>query len=331
MDNLTHTLMGVALSRAGLNRLTPHATWIAVLASNTPDLDVIANAGGGLLYLDLHRGPTHGIPLAPLLAMLPVAIVKLFAKSPIPFWKAWIVSLAALLAHFAMDFFTVYGTRLLSPLSDRWFQLPLFYIVDAWVLGVLTLAIAAPALSKLVGGEIGSRTTAAPGRGWAIFALTMIVLFGVGRFAIRTRAITLLESRIYHGEAPKRIEVQPHLLNPVRWRGLVEGSNFVSIHEFNVALDFDPDRGLTLWQPEKNAAWQAAVRSDSMHRFLRFAQWPVFRIIPLDEPAGAQRITVDDVRFGYPTSTFHTEVDVDINNRILEERFTMGGSDSRKR
>ena len=331
MDNVTHTLMGIALSRAGLNRLTPHATWITVLASNVPDLDIIANAGGGLLYLDLHRGPTHGLPLTPLLAVLPVLAVKLFAKTPVPFFPAWIVALVPLLAHLAMDYFTTYGTRLLSPFSERWFQLPLFYILDAWILGVLLLALAAPALSKLVGGEIGARATATPGRGWAIFALTMIVLFGLARFTIRQRALTMLESRVYHGEAPKQIEVQPHIINPLRWRGLIRGSNFVSIHEFNVALDFDPDHGLTLWQPEKSPSWQAARRSGTMSRFLRFAQWPVFRIIPLDEPSGAQRITVDDVRFGYPSSTFHAEVDVDVNNRVIDERFTMGGSNSRKR
>src|SRR5262252_6337057 len=37
MDNLTHTAIGLFLSRAGLNRLTPRATAILLLASNAPD------------------------------------------------------------------------------------------------------------------------------------------------------------------------------------------------------------------------------------------------------------------------------------------------------
>ena len=329
MDNVTHSLMGIVLSRAGLNRLTPHATWILLAASNTPDLDVAAQAFGSLTYLDLHRGPTHGLPLAPLLALLPVLVVKLFAKVPISFFKAWIVSLTGLLAHLAMDFFTVYGTRLLSPISDRWFQLPLFFIVDGLIISVLLLALAGPALSKLVSGEIGARATTAPGRGWAIFALLFIAALGLTRFTLRERAVAMLESRIYHGAAPKRTQVLPHIVNPMQWRGLVEGDNFVSIHELHLAFDFDPDLGVTLWQPEHNAAWQAARATATMQRFLRFSQWPVWRIVPLDQPPGAQRISADDIRFGYPPSTFHVEIDVDVNQRVLEERFTMGGSNSR--
>ena len=46
MDNLTHSLIGVALSRAGLNRVTPHATAILLLAVNLPDLDIISLVDG---------------------------------------------------------------------------------------------------------------------------------------------------------------------------------------------------------------------------------------------------------------------------------------------
>ncbi len=42
MFNSTHTLVGIALSRAGLNRWSSHATATAVVASNFPDLDSFA-------------------------------------------------------------------------------------------------------------------------------------------------------------------------------------------------------------------------------------------------------------------------------------------------
>ena len=41
MDNLTHTLTGLALSRAGLNRYYARAGLVLMLAANAPDIDVI--------------------------------------------------------------------------------------------------------------------------------------------------------------------------------------------------------------------------------------------------------------------------------------------------
>ena len=39
MDNITHSLTGLMLSRAGLNRISPEATWVLLLAANAPDID----------------------------------------------------------------------------------------------------------------------------------------------------------------------------------------------------------------------------------------------------------------------------------------------------
>ena len=40
MDNLTHSLTGLMLSRAGLNRFYPRATLVLVIAANIPDIDI---------------------------------------------------------------------------------------------------------------------------------------------------------------------------------------------------------------------------------------------------------------------------------------------------
>ena len=44
MDQLTHTAVGLFLGRAGLNRWTPHATPILIMAANAPDIDIVAAA-----------------------------------------------------------------------------------------------------------------------------------------------------------------------------------------------------------------------------------------------------------------------------------------------
>src|SRR6478735_11476548 len=70
MDNLCHSLIGMAMSRAGLNRRTALATSTLVIANNLPDIDVGVFATG-TLAMSFRRGWTHGV-LAQ--ATLPLAL-----------------------------------------------------------------------------------------------------------------------------------------------------------------------------------------------------------------------------------------------------------------
>ena len=76
MDNLTHSLVGLAFSRVGLNRLTPQATAVLLLAANAPDIDVVSAAGGSLNYLHYHRHLTHSLLMAPVMALLPRSVAE---------------------------------------------------------------------------------------------------------------------------------------------------------------------------------------------------------------------------------------------------------------
>src|SRR5438093_12049733 len=60
LDNVTHTLVAATLARTKLSRAGRGTTAALVLASNAPDIDILATAGGALKYLEWHRGPTHG-------------------------------------------------------------------------------------------------------------------------------------------------------------------------------------------------------------------------------------------------------------------------------
>src|SRR5688500_20152413 len=77
MDNLTHSLVGLTAAKAGLERLSPGATALCVLAANAPDCDVaILLFGDRWPYLHHHRGITH--------ALVRVAVLSLFL--PIVFY-----------------------------------------------------------------------------------------------------------------------------------------------------------------------------------------------------------------------------------------------------
>ena len=90
MDNLTHTLTGLMLSRAGLNRLSPHASVIAMVAANFPDADGVVRLGGTSLdYLDVHRGWTHTFVASPVVAACVVGLVAAVARKRLPWFGAW--------------------------------------------------------------------------------------------------------------------------------------------------------------------------------------------------------------------------------------------------
>src|SRR5580704_14982772 len=70
MDNLTHTLTGLALSQAGLSRWYTRPALLLMLAANIPDIDIVNIAGGPFNYFLAHRGITHAITMAPVMALL---------------------------------------------------------------------------------------------------------------------------------------------------------------------------------------------------------------------------------------------------------------------
>src|SRR5436190_23863620 len=60
MDNVTHTLFAATLARTPLSRAGRGTTAALILASNAPDIDIVATAGGAVNYLSWHRGLSHG-------------------------------------------------------------------------------------------------------------------------------------------------------------------------------------------------------------------------------------------------------------------------------
>src|SRR5215210_5986876 len=80
MDNLTHSLIGLAAAKAGLEKLSPGATWVCLIAANIPDADVVTLMGGRWVYLERHRGITHSIVGTIALALLLPLVFLLFDK-----------------------------------------------------------------------------------------------------------------------------------------------------------------------------------------------------------------------------------------------------------
>ncbi len=296
MDNVTHTLTALALSRAGLNRVSPRAGWILVVAANAADLDILFRSRGLIEYLNYHRQATHSWPAVPLVAALAVLLVRLAGRRPLPWLRAYAVALAGAATHPLLDWCNVYGVRWLAPFSDQWFHGDIFYVVDVCLWVALIAAFAAPAISRLVSSEIGARP--APGRWAAIAALCFFALYGMARWQLHERAIAVLDSRVYPGGVPLRVAAFPGPLNPFRWTGLVEGETYYTLYSVDLLGEFDPMAGRTLFKHEPDPALEAARRTRFFQDYLRFARYPYWRVTPIDDPEGGRKVEVMDLRFG---------------------------------
>jgi inner membrane protein len=147
MDNLTHSLIGLAAAKAGLEKLSPGTTTLCVLAANAPDGDILALlVGGRWAYLQHHRGITHSIVGSLALALaLPLVfyfgdrlIAKVRQREPRLKPKGLLIaSLLVTATHPIMDWTNNYGMRFLLPWNPRWFYGDFVFIIDPFIWLVL--------------------------------------------------------------------------------------------------------------------------------------------------------------------------------------------------
>lgn len=324
MDPLTHSLTGLFLGRAGLNRFSRQAPWILVLAANAPDIDIVTLAGGQLDYLNYHRHLTHSLAAWPVIALLPLLAVRPFARKPFQWWGAYCISLVAVASHLLLDYTNAYGIRFLLPFSGRWFRLDLTSVVDLWIWAVLLLALAGPLMARLVNSEIGARSRGS-GRGFAIFALLFLALYNGGRGLLHARAVATLDSRIYAGAAAQRVAALPGPVNPLVWRGLVETAEFYDVANFSLLEEFNPSRGAIFYKAEPSPVISAANHSREFLDFFNFSQFPLERTMPLPDLENAVRVEAIDMRFGSPAQPrFVATADVNSRLQVIRSWFSFG-------
>jgi len=327
MDNLTHTLIGLFLSRAGLRNWTPRATPILLLAANAPDIDVLSGLAGPLPYLHYHRHLTHSLAAMPVLAAAVVLLVRIAGRSPLSWFKAFCAALIGLASHLLLDWTNPYGIRLLLPFSARWLRLDTTNVIDLWIWAALLVGVLAPLLARLVGSEItsGALRPRHHGRSAAIFALLFVLFYDCGRGVLHARAEAMLESRIYQDLPPLRVAALPGAANPLRWRGVVETREFFAIADVDLTRPFDPSRALVYQKPDPGPALDAARRTPAFQQFLAFSQFPLWRVLPVAEPENGSQVDCMDLRFGTPAApAFMASALVDARQRVVSTSFQFG-------
>jgi len=327
MDNLTHSLLGVALSRAGLNRLTPQAGWVVLFAANAPDLDIIAGLKGSLAYLHYHRGWTHSFAGAPAVALGPLALWALLTRKrrrgPAHWAGAYAASLAGVLSDLLMDWVNVYGIRLWLPFDHSWPRLDLVNIVDIWIWAILLIALAAPWLARLVSTEIGAQP--GNGRGAAAVSLLLLAAYIGFRVNLHDEAVRILDSRTHLNLPATRVATFPTAINPWLWTGVAETSAFYRVYSMDLLKEFEPGRARTLYKAPPSPAMDIARTTETVSVFLNFAQFPYWRVGPSPAGDGGTDVRVSDLRFGMPEDErFTVLVRLDAGQVVREQSFDFG-------
>lgn len=311
------------LSRAGLGSKIPKGPLLLILAANAPDIDVVSLLSGATAYFHYHRYYTHALAMVPVMAALVTAAVGIFNRSGFPWVRAYIAALIACLTHPLLDLTNPYGIRLLLPFSQDWLHLDLTSVIDVWIWLVLLLAVFGPALSRLVGSEIGARNQTG-GRGWAITALVFLVLYNGGRAVIQQRAIAMQSDHIYAGESPLRATVFPDAVNPLRWVGVVETATAFIRQPVELWHSLDPALAETSPKLESSSAMDAVKATTPFQDMMGFSAALLWRAVPDARETGKTRVMATDLRFGFRAVAL-----VDASNRVENAWIELGSPRAR--
>lgn len=333
MEPVTHVLASAALARGAFDG-TRLAIPAAVAAALAVDLDWLALAGGAETYFTYHRVATHSLIGS---ATVAIAAAGLFwfagrrhPTRPASLVRLLAVALAAAWLHVLLDLMNPYGVALFWPISSQRFAWDIAGMLDPWLLALLLAGWLLPTLLRLVTEEIGAKAGRKGPRRWAIGTIALVVLYCGARWYLHGNAVTLLDSRVYHGAAPRRVAALPDTPSPFTWRGLVETEN--TYEEIEVPAGpggfFDSDRSLTFYKPESSPALEAAQTTPAVQQFVAAARFPLASVEEITKadgmPDGGFRVTVRDLRYGERTTMAKPVVviiELDAQLRVLDERF----------
>lgn len=292
MDNLCHTLVGLAMGEAGLKRKTRYGNAALMVAANIPDVDVLVFLTG-TPSVEFRRGWTHGI-LAQL--VFPLVTTALFVgvdrlrrrrdRHPaVPVHVPWLLVLcyAGVYSHVGLDFLNNYGVRLLAPLDWHWFYGDALFIVDLW----LWLALGAGVwLSRRRGTPTGAR-------GALLFAGGYVIAMFVSAQAARSVVADLW--RTSRGTAPRALMVGPLPLTPFTRAVIVDAGDHYETGTFSwwsSSVAFSPD---PIPKNDTDPAVAAARQTRLIAAYLVWARFPYWSVMPM---ANSVEVAVADVRFG---------------------------------
>lgn len=287
MDNITHTLIGGALARTGLDRRTPLAVATMMIGANFPDIDVIAVPLG--TDIGVRRGITHGIPAHIILPFVLTGIMLAWdrwvrrrrnpALAPAIPREILLLSAISIATHPFFDWLNSYGMRWLMPMRNEWFYGDSLFIADLWLWLALGIGF----------WMSGRRKSAAPARAavafTAIYVAAMMGVTAAGRLAVRAATGA--------GASKRELMVSPVAVNPLARQVIVAQGGVYRTGQ---------------WSPGGGVAWgdtipinrddpavAQALTDPVLRPFLHWSRFPFFVVTHLND--GTTLVEVADARY----------------------------------
>jgi len=318
MDSLTHGLLGLAVGAlrrpdAGSARplsQTDRAVLVAcVLAAELPDLDYLWPASDPVLHtLRSHRGFSHSLLAAPLVALGASAIALVFARSARRLPVYGFALLSVVVAHLLADAWTGWGTRLFLPFSEARVTLDWMMVVDP----LFTVPLAA-------GAVLAWRRRLAWHRPLLVGAAVAASYLG-----LRITTQQVLSARVA-AEYPvaERVQVFPSVLDPLTWRyvAVLRGAHALgAVRAFGAVTE----QG-RLPRPTDADVTRLRTVAPTLEETLAWARFPaVTEVARVD---GTLSVEVSDLRYhlrGEPSLRF--VVELDRSGRVTRAELERGGS-----
>jgi inner membrane protein len=153
VDNITHSLVGVALGDLAMGRRVskgqrPLFVGAGIIAANLPDIDLayVAVTASPIGYLLHHRGHTHTLPGLLVLAAALAGVYSFFPavrNMRFPGRLRFLLLIAiALASHLALDSLNSYGVHPFYPFDNTWKYGDALFILEPWLWIVLGIAVA---------------------------------------------------------------------------------------------------------------------------------------------------------------------------------------------
>ena len=318
MDNLCHSLVGAAMSGAGLRRRTALATVTMVIGANLPDIDAIVYlVGDNAAGLAFRRGWTHGVLAMCVLPFVLMAVMYAIGRVierrrsranrpglriPPRATQLLLVSALSIWSHPLFDLLNTYGVRLLMPFSGRWFYGDTLFIIDPWVWSALGFG-ATMAIQRARRVPVGADTATVMARASrparvaliavAAYIVVMAATSRLGRIVAERQAVAQGLGR------SSRVMVAPEPLTPFR-RTVVRdlGASYETgalIWSFTPRYAASGERVAAL--VETTAQYRFASSTRAGGRFLVWSRFPFYEELSV---GGATAMRLDDARYGGP-------------------------------
>jgi inner membrane protein len=345
VDIVTHGLASLAVARGFFPRAGKLAMVSAVLAGTIADLDWLSSYFGPSAFLRWHGTYTHSILVAVLISGGVAMFIACVLRTSVPVRAAGLdgdatlhdarsrgdltidlapvlyVSFCASLLHIAMDACQSDGVALFWPFNPKRFAADWLPGIDPWILTTLIACIALPELLHLVSSEIGAKAKKPRGQTGAIIGLALVLAYVGVRATLHSNVISLMQSRTFHGETPRRASAFPESLSPLTWHGVVETEsalNEIDADAFSPDT-FDAESSLRIFKPEPSPALDAARDTVTVRRFLATAQIPK---ASMEKTETGHVVVLRDLRNVATGETQHeiaAVIQLDLNNKVTSQ------------